>query len=120
MDSVFIQGLTVDTVIGVARWERALRQRVRIDVTLDRDLSVPGSSDDIADAVDYAAVSECVRAVARDGAFRLVEALAEAVAGAVLARWEVARVRVSVTKSGVVAGVAGVGVSVERSAPGNP
>lgn len=115
MDSVFIQGLVVDTVLGVADWERAVRQRVRIDVTLERDLSAPGRSDDIADAIDYAAVSECARAVAREGSFHLVEALAQAVADAVLARWRVAGVRVTVTKSGVVPGVAGVGASIQRT-----
>jgi dihydroneopterin aldolase len=114
MDSVFIRGLAIDTTIGVADWERRLRQRLLVDVSLQADLRAAGRSDALADAIDYAAVSERIRTLAAASEFRLVEALAEAIAADLLTRWPATSVRITLTKPGAVAGTAGVGVTLER------
>lgn len=114
MDSVFIHGLAIDTLIGVADWERQVRQKLRVDVSLQADLGPAGRSDSLADAIDYAAVSERIRTLAAAADFRLVEALAEAIAADLLSRWPAQCVRVTITKPGAVAGASGVGVTLER------
>jgi dihydroneopterin aldolase len=55
-------------------------------------------SDRIEDAVDYRDVAECVREVSDGRQFNLIEALAAAVADALVGRFEVERVRVRVRK----------------------
>jgi dihydroneopterin aldolase len=66
-------------------------------------LEVPDAalSDSIEDAVDYRDVAACVREISDGRRFRLLEALAAAVADALIERFPVERVRVRVRKPGV-------------------
>jgi dihydroneopterin aldolase len=81
---------------GVLEEERREGQMFLYDVRLE--VSDAALSDRIEDAVDYRLVAECVREVSESKEFNLIEALAAAVADAVLARFEVERVRVRVRK----------------------
>lgn len=114
MDIVYIRGLRVETVIGVYDWERRLRQTLVLDLEMAADIARAGASDDVADALDYDAVSRAVRALAAESDFALVEAFAEAVAGQVRDRFGVPWLRVAVRKPGAVADADGVGVIIER------
>ena len=49
-DIVFIEGLAVETVIGVYDWERDVTQRLLVDLEMAWDNRRPGASDDVADA----------------------------------------------------------------------
>ena len=82
---------------GVLEEERSGGQMFLYDVRLE--VSDAALSDRIEDAVDYRLVAECVREVSESKEFNLIEALAAAVADAVLARFEVERVQVRVRKS---------------------
>jgi dihydroneopterin aldolase len=81
---------------GMLDEERREGQTFLYDVRLE--VSDAALSDRIEDAVDYRLVAECVREISESKAFHLIEALAAAVADAVLARFEVERVRVRVRK----------------------
>ncbi len=61
-----------------------------------------GSSDRLEDAVDYRDVAACVKEVSDGHAYRLLEALAAAVADELVARFPVERVSVRVRKPDVV------------------
>ena len=52
IDSVVIEQLELDCVIGVNPWERLVNQRITIDITMDVDLLAAGKSDSIRDTVD--------------------------------------------------------------------
>ena len=58
MDKVFIEALEIDCVIGIYDWERSIRQPVQLDIEMEFDNRVPAASDDIADTLDYKAVSK--------------------------------------------------------------
>ena len=58
MDIVFIEDLRIETVIGIYDWERGIRQTVALDVEMAFDNRVPAASDDIAQTLDYKAVSK--------------------------------------------------------------
>jgi dihydroneopterin aldolase len=99
---------------GVLDEERREGQMFLYDIRLE--VSDAALSDRIEDAVDYRLVAECVREVSESKAFNLIEALAAAVADAVLARFVVERVRVRVRKphpAGVPAAYSAA--TVERS-----
>lgn len=81
---------------GVLEQERRDGQIFLYDVRLE--VSDAALSDRIEDAVDYRLVAECVREISDSREFSLLEALAATVADAVLARFEVERVRVRVRK----------------------
>ncbi len=39
MDIVFVQGLKVDTVIGIYDWERKIRQDIILDIEMSSDIA---------------------------------------------------------------------------------
>ena len=115
MDIVFIDGLEVDTVIGVYDWERGIRQCLRLDLQLGWDIAPAAAGDDLAAALDYAAVSARVQAFAADSSFQLVETFAERLAAQLMAEFGIRWLRLRLTKPGAVpAARGGVGVEIER------
>ncbi len=58
MDTVFIEDLRIETVIGIYDWERKIRQVVALDLEMAFDNRKPAASDRIEDTLDYKAVSK--------------------------------------------------------------
>ena len=114
LDIVFIDALRVETVIGVYDWERRIRQAVVIDLEMGADIARAAESDDVADALDYKAVSKRVQQFVGESSFHLVETLTEQVATLVLDEFSVPWVRVRLNKIGALRGAAGVGIVIER------
>jgi dihydroneopterin aldolase len=111
---VELRGIELHGRHGVLDHERRDGQRFLFDVELD--VGETGATDRIADAVDYREVVACVREVSDGRAYQLLEALASALADALLERFPVARVVVRVRKPDVVleAPVDYAAVSAER------
>lgn len=114
MDVVFIEGLTIETVIGIYEWERRVRQPVVLDVEMAFDNSRPAASDDIRDTLDYKAASKRLVAFVEASSFQLVETLAERCASILRDEFGVAWVRLRLAKPGAVRGARAVGVVIER------
>lgn len=117
MDIVYIRDLRIDAVIGVFDWERRIRQTIRLDLDLGADIRRAAASDDIADALDYKAVSRRVTEFVQGSEYRLVETLAEEVCRLVREEFAVPWVRLRVNKKGALRGAQDVGVIIERGAP---
>lgn len=116
MGTVFLRDLSVETVIGVGEEERAAPREVLLDVEMEADLGAAAGSDDLAHAIDYAAVAETVRAHAKASRFRLLEALAGSIADLVLGRFgAVQAVTVRARKESAVPGARAVGVTLRRA-----
>jgi 7,8-dihydroneopterin aldolase/epimerase/oxygenase len=94
-----LEGLELHGFHGALEWERERGQRFVFDVALE--VGEAGASDRLEDAVDYRDVAVCVREVSDGRAFRLLEALATALADELLARFPVERVEVRVRKPDV-------------------
>ncbi len=114
MDTVYIRGLRVETVIGIHDWEREIRQAVVLDLELASDNRRAAAADSIADAVDYAAISSRLVAFVGASSFQLIETLAEAVAALLQDEFGVRWLRVAVSKPGAVPEAQDVGVVIER------
>ncbi len=114
MDRVIVRGLRADTVIGVYDWERRVRQRLLLDLELAGDCRRAAADDNLADALDYAGLSERVVAFVEGSDCRLIETLAERVADLVLAEFAVPWLRLTVHKPGAVAAADDVAVMIER------
>lgn len=115
-DLVLIEGLEVRTVIGIYDWERDIRQTVRLDLEMAWDISKAGKSDDIADTLDYKAVSKRLIDYVEASNFGLIEALAESCATIILTEFHVPWLRLKMSKPGAVRGSENVAVLIERSA----
>ncbi|AWV08700.1 dihydroneopterin aldolase [Marilutibacter maris] len=119
MDHVFIEGLEIDALIGIYDWERRVRQTLVFDIEMAFDNRVPAATDDIADTLNYKAVSKRVIAYVQASEFGLVETLAERVAQIILDEFGVRRLRLKLSKPGAVRGARAVGVVIERSRAGD-
>jgi len=117
MDIVYLRDLKVECVIGIFEWERRIRQTIVLDLDMAADIKRAAASDRIEDTLDYKAVSKRVIDYVGTTEFQLVETLAEAVAGIVLAEFGVPWVRVRVNKRGAIRNAADVGVVIERGHP---
>lgn len=114
MDIVFIRELRIDTVIGVYDWERQVRQTLVFDLEMAFDISRAGRSDDVADTLDYSAVSQRLEAFVSGSSCQLVETVAERCAELVLREFPVSWLRLRLSKPGAVAAARDVGVFIER------
>jgi dihydroneopterin aldolase len=117
MDIIFIDELRIATLIGIYPREQSVPQTLEISLQIGTSTIRAGSSDDIRDTIDYAAVVERVRSDLEQRHFHLLEKLAEYVASVVLDDFGAVWTRVSVAKPGVMRGVRRAGVVIERSRP---
>lgn len=118
MDKVFIEALEIDAVIGIYDWERRVRQTLSFDIEMGFDNRIPAASDDIADTLNYKAVSKRLIQYVEASRFGLVEALAEECARIILDEFPVRNLRLKLSKPGAVRGARAVGVIIERSRDG--
>ncbi len=114
MDLIYLRDLRIETVIGVYRWEREMKQTVVLDLELGTDIRAAAASDAIVDTLNYKDVAKRVTAFVAASRYQLVEALAEAVAKLILDEFPVPWLRLTVNKQGAVRGVRDVGVSIVR------
>ena len=91
-----LEGLEVFGRHGVLDEERRDGQLFLYDVRLE--LSGAPPSDRVEDTVDYRDIADCVKEISDGREFNLIEALAAAVADALIERFAVERVRVRVRK----------------------
>jgi dihydroneopterin aldolase len=97
-DRITLRGMRFLGRHGVQLEERMEPQPFEVDVILHGDLSKPSASDELTDTIDYSAVFTVVAEVVERRSYRLIEALAGAIAEAVLAAHPVDDVEVRVRK----------------------
>ncbi len=115
-DRIEIHDLRVRTILGVRDRERRDRQEILIGLRLFVDAQKAGTSDRLADALDYDAVARRVLAFVQSTAYFLIEKLAEEVAQLCLREFAVSRVEVRVEKPAALPFAKGVSVTIEREA----
>ncbi len=113
MNIVYIRGLRAQAVIGVYEWERHIRQPLVLDLEMASDTVRAAASDQIADALDYAALSGRVVALVEASEYQLLETLADAVARMITREFGVPWLRLRLSKPGAVAAAEDVGVIIE-------
>ncbi|MDR2463058.1 MAG: dihydroneopterin aldolase, partial [Verrucomicrobiales bacterium] len=113
-DHIHIDRLTVSARIGVTDAERATEQRLEISLTFPAPtVSAAAAGDDLALTVDYRAVCETLRRVVGERQRRLLETLAEDLAAAVLAEFNVSKVAVEIRKF-IISDTNFIGLKIER------
>ncbi len=115
LDTIRIEQLELDCLIGINPWERLTKQRITLDISLDADLSAAGRSDEIEDTINYRTIARAVTAEVEKSSYGLVEALASRIADICLEDERVQSVEVSLRKPGAVRNAAAVGVTIRRS-----
>ena len=114
MDKIFIEDLQIDTVIGIYDWERQIRQVISLDIEMGRDISRAAATDAIEDTLNYKEVAKRLIAYVQNSRFELIESLVERIAEIILYEFDIARVKVKLSKPGAVRYSRNVGVEIVR------
>jgi dihydroneopterin aldolase len=104
-DLILLEGIQIPAALGVTAAERRMRRPVLLDVEVQHDLAAAGRSDRIRQTLHYKRIFEVVEDVAANQEHKLVEALGERIAQAILAKFDAQAVTVTVRKPKPIAGV---------------
>ena len=113
-DTIFLQDLRVDTIVGIWDWERRVRQTVSIDLQMAADVATAAEYDDIEHTLNYKAVAKRVQQFVAESEYKLVETLAEKIAGIVMDEFDLAWIEVRLSKPGAIRNAKNVGVIIRR------
>jgi len=83
-DQVFLEGVELFGRLGVLHEEKRKGQRFVLDIAMGVDLSAAGTSDSLAQTVNYAAVFEMAKELMDAARYDLIESYAEALASSIL------------------------------------
>ena len=115
-DTLRLSGIAVECRVGVHDWEQAQPQTIWIDLKIAIDAAAVAAQDDLQAAVDYAGLVAAVKQRAQRMSYRLLETLAEEIAGCVLTQFRVPQVWVRVKKR-ALPGIAYAAVEITRPRP---
>lgn len=121
-DRILVHRIAVFAYHGIHPEEARLGQRFYVSLECSLDLSEAGRTDDLHATVCYGRLTEVVTAVATGRRFRIIEGLAEAIAGDILAGFppvEEVLVRVDKPSAPVPAIIEGVAVEIRRRRDGS-
>lgn len=118
MDSVFIEGLEVEALIGVYDWERRTPQPLLLDIGIEFDNRAPAADDALALTVDYAEVCAETRRHIETTAYALLETFLERLAAHLLTQFPAAHAFVLTVRKPAAAralGCAALGIRIRRA-----
>ena len=98
-DRILLEGMRFFGFHGNNPEEREMGQPFVVDLEVEADLSAAGRSDSLEDTINYAALYRAVKGVMEGPPRKLLEAVAQDIADAVLGGFSVAAVRVRVRKT---------------------
>lgn len=115
MDIIEIENLRLRCEIGFSQHEIGVKQDVVISLQLAADMHLSGETDQPDDAFNYRTVTKAIIAHVENSHYKLVEALAAAIARICVVDYQAAWVRVRVHKPGALRFADSVGVVIERT-----
>jgi 7,8-dihydroneopterin aldolase/epimerase/oxygenase len=116
-DTLHILGLRFECKVGVHEWEGLVTQDILVDLGIETCIERAAKTDDLADTVNYSDVVRAVDDVVTGRSHRLIESMAERIAGCVLGFDGVRAVRVRVSKPGASKVARDVAVEIVRRSP---
>jgi 7,8-dihydroneopterin aldolase/epimerase/oxygenase len=75
MDYLYIEGLRIETRIGVHAWEKKINQVLLLDIKIPRDFSQ--TEDSLTHTIDYDALCQHVTELVESNHFNLIETVAQ-------------------------------------------
>ena len=115
LDTVKIERLELDCIIGINPWERLTKQQITVDIEIDTDLTAAGKSDSIEDTINYRTIAKTVTTEVEKSDYGLVESIGAKIADICLEDDRVFSVRVTVRKPGAGRKASAVGIVIRRT-----
>lgn len=114
-DRLFIEGLRIDCLIGLADWERLVKQTVVLDLSLGVDVAAMAARDRVEEGdLNTRDLSKRLQEFVGESEYQLIETLAEKVAALVLEEFPVRWVELRLSKPRALRGADNVGVMIKR------
>jgi FolB domain-containing protein len=110
---IVVKDFLCAATIGVTDTERAQRQKLGISLELVLTPSPP-LRDDITEVLNYGTVVRTLRRLCQESEYRLLETLAEALAGAFFVHQQVVATRIRLVKHDRYPDLDGVGIEIAR------
>lgn len=98
MDNIIIKDIRFHGFHGVPAEEREVGGHYEVDAILSYSLENAGKTDALEHTIDYAKVVDLITDIGTQQSFKLIEALAEAVATEILKQFSVESVQIKVKK----------------------
>jgi dihydroneopterin aldolase len=121
-DTITLSACTLDATIGILDFEQARTQPLEFEIDMVLDLECPADSEDVADTVNYAVITNQLELLAEAGRWWLLESLAKAICRTVLIppapgepRADVKEVEVRLRKPTILGGRAIPGIRMRRN-----
>lgn len=114
MDVIRITDLEVHYRVGVPDEERSTPQRLLLCIEMEHDFAAAIAGDDLAQTINYFAVTQRLLRLGDNREWRLIEALASDIATLILTQFHPSRVTVEVKKF-IIPEAAHVSVRLTRS-----
>jgi len=114
MDKIFIRDLILPCIIGCFNEERRKKQNVIIQIEIHCNLQKVGKTDNLNDTIDYTTIEKEVSTFVKQSSFKMIEALAEAIAKKILTNKKVKKVKITIDKPNALTFSKSVAVEITR------
>jgi len=114
-DKIYVEDLRVKATIGIFDWEKKIKQEVSISYEIPHDNKKAAAADTIDATTDYKSITKAIIAFVESNKFELVETFAERIAEMVIKDFNIAEIRLRVSKPGALRYSKDVGVIIERN-----
>ncbi|MEJ2043584.1 MAG: dihydroneopterin aldolase [Reinekea sp.] len=114
MDKVYIEGLEVETLIGVYEHERHSPQPLFLDLWLDHDCSKAANTDNLQFTLDYDRLSKRIRSWSSRQKFELLERYAQQLCDLIHQEFGIYTITLKINKPKAVLGCQAVGIQIQR------
>ncbi len=114
-DKIYVEDLRVKATIGIFDWEKKIKQEVSISYEIPHDNKKAAAIDAIEATTDYKSITKAIIAFVENNKFELVETFAERIAEMVIKDFNIAEIRLRVSKPGALRYSKDVGVIIERN-----
>lgn len=114
MDKIYLEELGIQCIIGIFGWERKTKQTILIDFEIPSNIKKAARGDRIEDTLDYKKISKFIIQYVSASRFQLIETLADRLAGEILKKFKLRKIKLRVSKPGAIRGSKNVGIEVVR------
>ena len=98
MDRIRILNLKIPAKHGAYEFEKDKEGLFELDIEMYTDLSLPGSSDDLTDTVNYDEAVSLITEIFTEKEYNLIEAVGETICSHLLQQYPIQKVRIRIRK----------------------